>query len=760
MRVKDIVHQYIDTGASGVSLVATLVLVSLGIALLAAAQSAALPDGRVYEQVSPPNKNGNIVPPNAFGLAAEVGDAVVFPGSGAMGDSVSSINSTFVAKRTHLGWVTSSAIPRDQAPISISGITGSPWAVVPSSDFSRFLFTAIAPYVSTEPLEERSSSNIFLSDSSAHEPLWVARPMVSDPIPALGHNNQEHDALIAGGTPNLSTVYFTYSGTLLPQDSSRVPYIGNGQGEKEDAPWGFYEWNTGILSEAGELPDGTLDQFGAVPAAMAEGATPAATSQERREPEFQAQVLNNEVSTDGSRAFFVSPDPIASEITNREVCEREGPCSDAPPELYVRKTASTGAKSTVLVSRSQLPEHEGEPAPSGIVGVNNAQTFNGHSVGATDTYASPDGSHAFFRSASRLTKEAPEDTAIKTYDFNIETGKLTYLPEVSGPIVASSKNGTDLIFESTMAMPFALDLWMEGANGGEVITIAQLPTPTNVGTPFNGLLDVSGGRATPDGSVFIFRTNSPITGFNNAGGFAELYRYSRIAGLSCVSCPPAGVNPSGDARVSYDNAEPGRTNGVGGNPMTTRDTRVISADGQRIFFDSPDALVPADINGKRDVYEWENGNVYLISSGKSVDEATILDSSVGGEDVFFRTDEGLVPGDTDNSYDVYDARIPRAGDNTAPVAVPCQGDVCQGPSSVPSLLGSPPSALFSGAGNLTPTQAKSPDVTRLTRAQKLAKALRVCRAKRTRTKRRRCEAQAKRASGLTPGTKKASPRAK
>jgi hypothetical protein len=48
-----------------------------------------------------------------------------------------------------------------------------------------------------------------------------------------------------------------------------------------------------------------------------------------------------------------------------------------------------------------------------------------------------------------------------------------------------------------------------------------------------------------------------------------------------------------------------------------------------VFFDSPDALVPEDTNGKEDVYEWEpyrkhdvyeyhDGNVYLISDGKDM----------------------------------------------------------------------------------------------------------------------------------------------
>ncbi len=210
--------------------------------------------------------------------------------------------------------------------------------------------------------------------------------------------------------------------------------------------------------------------------------------------------------------------------------------------------------------------------------------------------------------------------------------------------------------------------------------------------------------------MFVFRTDSPLPGgFNNTGGFEQVYRYE-VSGssLGCVSCPPVGVAPSGSANVSYDNAGPGRPNGSNDIPMTTLDTRVISADGDRVFFDTPDPLVAQDTNGERDVYEWENGNVFLISSGKSNDESNVLDSSASGGDVFFTTSSGLVPGDVDEAYDVYDARVPRPGDNPPPSAVPCQGDVCQGPPSVPALLGEPASATFTGAGNLTPPEAKPP----------------------------------------------------
>lgn len=742
-----------------VALVLAVVAV-LGTALPAAAP-AALPDGRVYEQVSPTNKNGNTVGNpltrgGSFGLTTEDGNAAVFVGSGAMGTSYSSTVSEFVARRIGSGWTTTAAIPREQDTISVNTTFGPPLTVVPSQDFSRFLFGAFSPYVSAEPLEEASSSNIFLSENPAVEPVWLAQPTIVNPIPLPGRNNSKHNYLVVGGSPDLSTVYFTYGGSLIPADASRAPYVGDGQvltpGD-EVAPWGFYEWRgppagvseasgVGVLSAAGVLPDGTLDPFGAVPAAIAGDEGFARSFSDLP----QAQGLDNEVSTDGSRAFFVSPDPVASVVTNRQRCEEIGSCTNAPPELYVRTTAPDGSKSTALVSKSELPGHEGEPAPSGPASVGNAPLDSGTHVGTTYVYASPDGSQAFFKSVDRLTSAAPADSSAKEYDFDLDTGTLTYLPNVNGPIVVSSRNGSSFIFESTATEPAELELWSNVGAGGQVRTVTPLPAgPAS--------LNVDGARATAtaDGSVFVFRTNSPLPGGFNNGGFMQVYRYDTATStLNCVSCPPVGVAPSGDSHVSYDDRTPESSNGTNAEPMTTLDTRVISSDGNRVFFDTPDPLVPADTNGERDVYEWENDSVYLISSGKGVTNSFLLDSSSSGGDVFFTTSAGLSPRDVDNASDLYDARIPRPGDNPSRSSLPCQGDVCQGPPSVPSLLSDPPSATFSGVGNLATPQTETATAKPPTRAQKLAKALRACRAKSAKRKRHRCEVRVRRAYGSSP----------
>jgi hypothetical protein len=208
---------------------------------------------------------------------------------------------------------------------------------------------------------------------------------------------------------------------------------------------------------------------------------------------------------------------------------------------------------------------------------------------------------------------------------------------------------------------------------------------------------------------------------------------------------------------------PGWDEGYGYN--ATYQPRYLLSDG-RVFFNSPDALVPQASNGLEDVYEYEpvgvgdctregaafsersGGCVSLISSGISGKESRFYDASESGDDVFFSTDSKLVPEDYDASYDVYDAHV---CSSTAPCHIvpvtppPCtSGDSCKAaPTPQPEIFGPTPSATFSGTGNVTGLSTASVEKKSLTRAQKLAHALQRCHKKRRRKLRAVCERQAR-----------------
>ncbi len=234
-------------------------------------------------------------------------------------------------------------------------------------------------------------------------------------------------------------------------------------------------------------------------------------------------------------------------------------------------------------------------------------------------------------------------------------------------------------------------------------------------------------RETPDGTHLAFPSTKSLTGYVNSDANTglpdrEVFSYeAESEKLTCVSCNPSGARPIGPSSLGA--TQTFVTSSMGYTP------RNFSEDGTRLFFDSEDALVPQDSNGRPDVYEWEQpaaqpepddsctrssssfsesngGCIFPISDVAGDYESFFLDASPNGNDVFFATEDQLVPADTDFHIDVYDARV----GGGFPVAVeppPCNnGDSCKGPvSPQPSVFGAPASATFSGAGNVTPAPA-------------------------------------------------------
>ena len=279
-----------------------------------------LPDGRVYELVSPANKNGNEAgatslgtvetgPKQHYGYASPDGDSVLFEGTGPMGESPSPDSNVFVARRSTGGWSTRALEPAAQHGGRSVPLDARATYVDPAPDLSHAMVVAGGWTLGSEP-NGCGAVQLWLTGPDPFVgALWLERPRIEDPVEHCGIGNGFSGAPV-GGSPDFSTVYFAYPGTLLPEDAARAPHVpvgGSGGVEPADGAeaWGFYEESEGVLREAGVLPDGGLDQFGAVPAASGHGRA----------------LAGNEVSTDGSRAFFVSPDPGS--------CEQNGTSSGA-----------------------------------------------------------------------------------------------------------------------------------------------------------------------------------------------------------------------------------------------------------------------------------------------------------------------------------------------------------------------------------------------------------------------------------------------
>ena len=290
----------------------------------------------------------------------------------------------------------------------------------------------------------------------------------------------------------------------------------------------------------------------------------------------------------------------------------------------------------------------------------------------------------------------------------------------------------------------------------------------------------------------------------------EVFLYdARLGRLVCASCDPQEEGARRPQGV-FDTVEAGEGLGLlvdrakiwegrwlagsvpGWTPLDIESALYQSrylSDSGRLFFNSADALLPDDHNhrqetvggtavqvGAEDVYEYEpngvgsceqpSGCVALVSSGDASDEheSAFLDASENGNDVFFLTSEKLLASAIEPAYEVYDARVcdtsetePCLPPPPPPPAPECQGEECKPPSPTPPAFPSSATATFTGPPNSTSHGGVLHSTTRhlpkLTRAQRLAKALQTCRKLEHKKKRAACETQARRKYGPKAKTK-------
>lgn len=205
------------------------------------------------------------------------------------------------------------------------------------------------------------------------------------------------------------------------------------------------------------------------------------------------------------------------------------------------------------------------------------------------------------------------------------------------------------------------------------------------------LLFRRGAWATPNGKHFYFERRD--------GGANQAYVYD--AGTStptepdlvCASCDPSGDPDAGEVIL-------GPEEGITRTDSHLRG-RLVSEDGRYAFFSTSAALDPIhDTNGQIDAYEYDTQSeeAHLLSSGQSKFPSYFQDASADGHDAYFVTTEQLSAWDTDDSADLYDARIGGGFPEPLPPPVSCEGDACQPP---PTQLNdpTPASSSFSGPGD-------------------------------------------------------------
>jgi hypothetical protein len=749
-----------------------------------AVASSTLPDGRAWEMVSPADKHGaQILAIDQYSgeggviQAGEAGNAMTYVTESPTEANPAGYTNLMqvLATRDSSGWVSHDLGVPDGSATGISVGFGEEYRFF-SEDLALAViqpFGAFIPSLSAEASEQTAYlHDNFLNGSventcttSCYRPLVTGEPGYANVRSGTVFAGKEdcRNALLCGpefigATPDLKHVVLESAAPL-----TEWPTGGH---------HALYEWSDGKLAPISLLPS-----FG----------------EPAEDPMFGSATLSGApnrrraISNDGSRVIW----------------------TEANGHLYLRDLSKS---QTVQIDAVQGGSGEGAEAPVFQI-------------------ASIDGSRIFFTDKQRLTADATaENGTSDLYECEIiKVGgklecKLSDLTpssagkpaEVLGVAPGASEDGTTIYFVANGSLaPGAqqgncpIQVTSESSSGqcnlyvdsnGATRFVAALSAEDNPDWSDAALHRTA--TVSPNGEWLAFMSRGVLTDYNTHDAISgspdeEVYLYNSISQrLTCASCNPTGARPLGESyrsdllyggdRIwrstdSLAAAVPGWT------PYELNaalyQSRYLSNNG-RLYFNSHGPLVPQDVNGTWDVYQYEpagvgdcqessvtfdpksGGCVGLISSGGSAEESGFLDASTtggrtadggeGGGDVFFLTAAKLAPQDYDTALDIYDAReCTTASPCLAPPAAqppPCTtGDSCKAaPSPQPEIFGSPASATFSGTGNVINQVVPGLMVKHrnLTRAQRLAKALRSCRKDKQRRRRTACVRRAEARLGL------------
>jgi hypothetical protein len=636
-----------------------------------------LPDGRAYEMVTPPRKNGaslGVVFPGTFTDVAEDGSRVIVPSIQCFGDSVGcngdryTQGDPFAFTRTSGGWVVTPL-----APSASQFNVNNSWMYSADADTALFSVPASS---GSERILARQPDGLFLNIG----PMLIGgaefSPGAKQATADLSH------VVYAGPVPyeyvgsgNAAPVLVGVSGgvgstDLIGECGAR---LGNGQEGQFNAL--SADGDTVFFTVGGPCASGTGANAGVpVPAdtvyarideartVLISGRSPlGCTGACLGSPAAAAKFMG--ASEDGSKAFFTSPQQLTDDASEESV------------NLYEYDFDDPAGRNLVAVSAGDASG--GGPRVQGVVAI------------------SSDGSHVYF----------------------VAQGVLSAVANGRGQV--AQNGGENLyVFERDASHP-----------GGHVVFVATLSPSDQLN--WYGFPTGIGGTAnvTPDGRFLVFVSYGALTADDSSTtGAGQVFRYDAQTGeLVRVSIGENGFNDNGNAGESGANIVSASSFLYRAGPP--RPDPTMSNDGSFVFFMSPVGLTPRALNEvqvgggqlAQNVYEWHDGHVYLISDGRDasrghftscailglITSECLIGSDGTGANVFFSTADQLVPQDTDTQLDVYDARICTASEPCTGPAAPvasCQGEACHGtpggtPGGAPALAGAG-SAAFVGPGNL------------------------------------------------------------
>ncbi len=661
--------------------------------------SSTLPDCRAYEMVSPLDKNnsdivsteeGSVHAPTVVDESSLDGGKLTYSSATAFGGAEAAPwTSQYLASRTPGGWSNQAISPPRSLPVGSLALWARSQFKAFSPDLcSGWLISVGDPPLAPEAIED--FPNLYRRDycgEGGYEALTTALPphrKVAEHVVNEYFKFMELQGVSADG----SHAIYAAPDNLTPE----APANPNARSQ-------LYERAGGQLRFLCILPNGKASTQ-PCSAGVGSGANGLGSG--------LRSTVHNAISSDGSRVYWTAAE-------------------EGPGTIYLRENADQ-EQSEVTAGKCTEPEKACTVAVSGTVTDESARYWA----------AAADGSKAIFS-----IEAAGSSLNGNLYEFDAADGKAQPIAGKVAGVVGASEDASRVYFVSSEMLSGANsqgkapsagkpNLYLydagEGGNYSFIATLASVDVDTVLYSPVATVPSHHAARVSGNGRHLAFMSAASPTGYDNidaANGEADAEVYLYDAGsarLTCASCNPSGARPLGRRFNAGGNAYVGVAAQIPAWQSSLYATRVLSDDGSRLFFESTDALLPADTNGAKDVYEWEapgggdcseespayfpanEGCIALISSGQSPSSSEILDASPDGSDVFITTASSLLPQDY-GLVDIYDARAGGGYPPHAATPPACEGEACQGPLAPPNDP-TPASSSFQGAGNVVEAPKK------------------------------------------------------
>jgi DNA-binding beta-propeller fold protein YncE len=687
--------------------------------------SAALPECRAYEMVTPVQKNGALIGALTFGPVPDVsaaGDGLILGADQCFGEvaacTAERVNSgtPYRFSRGEGGWGAAALSPSAEAfevntwwnydADTRTSLFSMPterdggdvfYAREPDGSFQ-----AIGPLAPPRPdpgfraveaiisiaMTPDASHVVYTNDSvwpfSSGEPSkslyeYVGRNNTAPLLVAVSGGQGSHDLISACGS---QLGELEVLGSALSEDGRTVYFTSEhcpeGTGANDSIPVPVEELFARVDNESADAHTVAISQPLALPGGLPDAGCTTTACRENIEVEANWRSAGfQRASGDGSKAFFLSPQQLTDDAG------QDPEPSDHGNSAGCSSTTGTNGCNLYLYDLDRPPGHNLLDVSSGALTPAGPQV---QGVLAT----SPDGSHVYFVAKGVLTAQAnPEGR------HPVEGADNLYVYERDG----AQPDGR-LSFISDL-LEADHDSWQ---NADQIANV------------------------TPDGRYLVFTSHAALTpDVTRTDGAAQVYRYDALSqALTRISVGERGFNDDGNGGAGDATIVPGL---AGYRHADVRSDPTMSDEGSRVSFMSSVALVPGALESvligqgpqeepeyAQNVYEWHDGQVSLISDGRdtssqpaelcaSPSSVCLIGADRSGQNVFFGTADPLVTGDTDTQEDFYDARVD-GGFATAPQPAPCEGEGCKGPPNPAPTSSSPGSSTFSGPPDPAPKRAK------------------------------------------------------